>query len=105
MAQWTARWTSNPAVAGSSPVKSECVALGWPSGLRRQTQVLLSSDAWVRIPLQAQNSLYFHHILWLCNCVSPVRVNIFIKQTYLMNLSRSVNQSSISLVVMTPHCG
>ena len=53
VAQWIARWTSNPTVAGSSPVKSECVALGWPSGLRRQTQVLLSPDAWVRIPLQA----------------------------------------------------
>ena len=29
------------------------VLLGWPSGLRRLTQVQVSSDAWVRIPLQA----------------------------------------------------
>ena len=27
--------------------------LGWPSGARRLTQVQVSSDAWVRIPLQA----------------------------------------------------
>ena len=27
--------------------------LGWPSGPRRLTQVQVSSDAWVRIPLQA----------------------------------------------------
>ena len=30
-----------------------CIALGWPSGPRRLTQVQVSSDAWVRIPLQA----------------------------------------------------
>ena len=30
-----------------------CFVLGWPSGPRRLTQVQVSSDAWVRIPLQA----------------------------------------------------
>ena len=30
--------------------------LGWPSGLRRWTQVPFSSEAWVQIPLQANNS-------------------------------------------------
>ena len=29
-----------------------CV-VGWPSGLRRQFQALVSSEAWVRIPLQS----------------------------------------------------
>ena len=28
-------------------------AVGWPSGLRRQFQALVSSEAWVRIPLQS----------------------------------------------------
>ena len=27
--------------------------VGWPSGLRRQFQALVSSEAWVRIPLQS----------------------------------------------------
>ena len=29
------------------------LSLGWPSGPRRSTQVRVSQDAWVRIPLQA----------------------------------------------------
>ena len=29
-------------------------AVGWPSGLRRQFQALVSSEAWVRIPLQSR---------------------------------------------------
>ena len=33
-------------------IASDC-RLGWPSGLRRLTQVQFSSEAWVRIPLQA----------------------------------------------------
>ena len=33
--------------------------VGWPSGLRRQFQALVSSEAWVRIPLQ---SLFFFFI-------------------------------------------
>ena len=32
---------------------SEGYRLGWPSGPRRSTQVRVSSEAWVRIPLQA----------------------------------------------------
>ena len=28
-------------------------SVGWPSGLRRQFQALVSSEAWVRIPLQS----------------------------------------------------
>lgn len=103
VAQWIARWTSDPAVAGSSPVtvvislfvfyflvfyffiflsptivnfltvaqleERGTVSLvviprslvrvrpvrflvGWPSGLRRQVKALVSSEAWVQIPLQ-----------------------------------------------------
>ena len=33
------------------------MSVGWPSGLRRQFKALVSSEAWVRIPLQ---SLFFH---------------------------------------------
>ena len=32
---------------------------GWPSGLRRQIKALVSSEAWVRIPLQS-NLFSFH---------------------------------------------
>ncbi len=32
---------------------------GWPSGLRRPTQVRFSSEAWGRIPLQAVCNYYF----------------------------------------------
>ena len=35
-------------------VKPSGSELGWPSGLRRLTQVQFSSEAWVRIPLQAR---------------------------------------------------
>ena len=34
-------------------MRSQPVAVGWPSGLRRQFQALVSSEAWVRIPLQS----------------------------------------------------
>jgi hypothetical protein len=49
------RRTSDPTVAGSSPavVIFSCIPFyvtGWPSGLRRQTQVLFSSEARVRTP-------------------------------------------------------
>ena len=35
------------------------IVLGWPSGPRRLTQVQVSPDAWVRIPLQACAVLFF----------------------------------------------
>ena len=35
-------------------------AVGWPSGLRRQFQALVSSEAWVRIPLQSFFLYSFH---------------------------------------------
>ena len=50
IAQWIARWTSNPEVPGSSP-GGDVVTVAWPSGLRRWIKVTVSSEAWVRIPL------------------------------------------------------
>ena len=32
--------------------------VGWPSGLRRQFKALVSSEAWVRIPLQSKFSVF-----------------------------------------------
>ena len=37
----------------SSEGSGRSARLGWPSGLRRSTQVRVSSEAWVRIPFQA----------------------------------------------------
>ena len=37
-------------------IKFHGISVGWPSGLRRQFKALVSSEAWVRIPLQ---SLFF----------------------------------------------
>ena len=69
MAQSVARQAVNLQVAGSNPAGGDfgesgllgvgvCVpqppllpVTGWPSGLRRQTQVLVSSEARVRTPL------------------------------------------------------
>ena len=50
VAQWIARWTSNPEVPGSSP-GGDVVMVAWPSGLRRWIKAPVSSEAWVRIPL------------------------------------------------------
>ena len=50
VAQWIARWTSNPEVPGSSP-GGDVVTVAWPSGLRRWIKAPVSSEAWVRIPL------------------------------------------------------
>ena len=36
-----------------SAPRTALFVLGWPSGPRRLTQVQVSTDAWVRIPLQA----------------------------------------------------
>ena len=38
-------------------------AVGWPSGLRRQFQALVSSEAWVRIPLQSRFCYFFVALL------------------------------------------
>ncbi len=43
-------------VSSSPPVD---IGLGWPSGPRRLTQVQVSSEAWVRIPLQATTRFLF----------------------------------------------
>ena len=67
MAQSVARQAVNLQVAGSNPAGGDfavrgfydaaersllrAVVTGWPSGLRRQTQVLVSSEARVRTPL------------------------------------------------------
>ena len=40
-------------------------SVGWPSGLRRQFKALVSSEAWVRIPLQSVFCLHFG--LGVCN--------------------------------------
>ena len=39
--------------ASSARVTEPREAVGWPSGLRRQFKALVSSEAWVRIPLQS----------------------------------------------------
>ena len=45
-------------------------AVGWPSGLRRQFQALVSSEAWVRIPLQSVFDFVTLRVFfwspWLC---------------------------------------
>ena len=77
---WIRRLTTNQEIGGSSPswdifLFGRCVLffsmfahrtlcrfgghralapVGWPSGLRRQFQALVSSEAWVRIPLQSR---------------------------------------------------
>ena len=55
MPEWLRGQTRNLmgfARVGSNPAANE-VQVGWPSGLRRQFQALVSSEAWVRIPLQS----------------------------------------------------
>ena len=56
MPEWLRGQTRNLmgfARVGSNPAANE-VQVGWPSGLRRQFQALVSSEAWVRIPLQSR---------------------------------------------------
>ena len=48
-----ARRLSNLPGALQEQQAATCKAVGWPSGLRRQFQALVSSEAWVRIPLQS----------------------------------------------------
>ena len=44
-------------LSSSTPAASN-TKLGWPSGPRRSTQVRVSPEAWVRIPLQASPSFF-----------------------------------------------
>ena len=41
------------------------LGVGWPSGLRRQVKALVSSEAWVQIPLQPVTmSVLFFCLAW-----------------------------------------
>ena len=58
VAQRTRRETTNLKIAGSNPVGDKHYRTAWPSGLRRQVKVLISSGARVRIPSQSNISFY-----------------------------------------------
>ena len=50
-------------------------SLGWPSGLRRSTQVRVSKDAWVQIPLQAYSlAILLLHWLFFSTCLSSLNM-------------------------------
>ena len=49
--QWSEYLVANEVAGVRFPVGA--VLVGWPSGLRRQFKALVSSEAWVRIPLQS----------------------------------------------------
>ena len=56
----------------SSEGSGRSARLGWPSGLRRSTQVRVSSEAWVRIPFQAVHFLLFGGDAGACRLATPV---------------------------------
>ncbi len=57
---------SNPTLV--TPLAFLAARTGWPSGLRRQTQVLVSSEARVRTPLLS------HSFCWTKEKVTPARI-------------------------------
>ena len=48
-------FSKNQNHVGPAPVRA--AQAGWPSGPRRETQVLFSSEAWVRTPLQSKSEI------------------------------------------------
>ncbi len=74
---WLSLWTLNPAIRVQIPVEPHShthkifyayiyIVVEWPSGLRRLTQVQFSSEAWVRIPPDADKKYIFIFIYVLC---------------------------------------
>ena len=55
-------------------------SVGWPSGLRRQFKALVSSEAWVRIPLQSlfenQKSFWFFSHAGFCTLRTKLKAAI-----------------------------
>ena len=56
---------------GGREFESAARPVGWPSGLRRQFKALVSSEAWVRIPLQSLFFLFFSFFF------SPLRLLLY----------------------------
>ena len=91
MAQWTARWTSNPAVAGSSPVKSEF----YNTNIKSNALVAQWIARWTSNPTVAGSSPVKSEF-WVFYVLASMNVHLDVK-------GLQMSQMIVSKIRM-PHC-